>query len=320
MRDTARGDTVTRHDAAPGRPGWAPAGTAAQPGEVPGAVTRSGPAVARMMLGGQLRRHREAAGFSPDQAAWEIRGSRAKISRIETGRGKVKDRDLLDLLALYGVSDADALARMQVLARQARAAEWWHGYGDVLPAWFEPYLGMEDAASLIRSFDLLFVPGLFQTPAYARAVTALGSRDLRASEIDRRVELRLRRQDLLDGTDPPRVWALLDEAALRRPVGGADVMRGQVRRLAEVTGLASVSLQVLPFSAGAHDAAAAFTILRFREPGVADVAYVEQLSGGAYIDKRDGVDRCLDVMNRLSAAALSPAATAAFLDRMLDAS
>ncbi len=289
----------------------------AQPGEAPGAASRAGPTVARRMLGGQLRRYREAAGRSPDEAAWEIRGSRAKISRIETGRGKVKDRDLLDLLALYGITDAEVLAGLLVLARQAREAEWWQGFGDVLPAWFEPYLGMEDAARIIRSFDLLFVPGLFQTREYAQAVTAIGNRDARADEIDRRVEVRMRRQGLLNVADPPRVWAIVDEAALRRPVGGPAVMREQVRRLAEGAALPGASLQVLPFSAGGHDAAGAFTILRFDEPGVADVVYVEQLNGAAYIDKRDGVDHYLDIMNRLSAAALSPAATADFLSQML---
>lgn len=308
---------MTGRDVLSERPGRLDMNPAAQPDEAPGLVSRAGPTVARRVLGGQLRRYRETAGLSPEQAAWEIRGSRAKISRIETGRGKIKDRDLLDLLALYGITDAEVLAGLLVLARQARETEWWQGFGDVLPAWFEPYLGMEEAARVIRSFDLLFVPGLFQTWDYARAITVLGNRDARADEIDRRVEVRMRRQDVLGGTDPPRVWAIFDEAALRRPVGGPDVMREQIRRLAEAAGRPGVSLQVLPFSAGGHDAAGAFTILRFDEPGVADMVYVEQLNGATYIDKRDGVDRYLDVMNRLSASALSPASTAAFLDRML---
>jgi hypothetical protein len=292
---------------------------AAAGGEAPDAGGRSGPAIARKMLGGQLRGYREAAGVTPDQAAWEIRGSRAKISRIETGRGKVKvtDRDLLDLLALYGVTDSGVMVRMLALARQAQETEWWQEFSDLLPAWFEPYLGMESTAAVIRSFDLLFVPGLFQARGYARAVTVLGHRTARADEIDRRVEVRMRRQGLLAAADPPRVWALVDEAALRRPVGGTAVMREQVRHLAEIAEMPAVTLQVLPFSAGGHDAAGAFTLMRFAEAGIADVVYVEQLAGAAYVDKPEAVDHYRDVLNRLGATALTPGETASFLAGML---
>jgi hypothetical protein len=286
------------------------------PGSVVADLTGQ-PAAARRMLGGQLRRLREASAVNPEQAAWHIRGSRAKLSRIETGRGKVKDRDLLDLAALYGVTDAEVVAGLMLLAREGRAAEWWAGFSDVLPAWFEPYLGMEASARLIRSFDLLFVPGLFQTEAYARALTILGHRAARAGEVDRRVQVRMRRQELLAADDPPRVWAVLDEAALRRPVGGAEVMAGQLRRLLEIAGLPAVSLQVLPFAAGGHDAAGAFAILRFAEPGIPDMVYLEQIAGAAYIDKQDAVESHLDRMNRLSALALSPAETTRFLSGML---
>jgi hypothetical protein len=278
---------------------------------------RAGSAVARKMLGGQLRRHREAAGISPDQAGYHIRASRAKISRLETGRARCKERDVLDLLALYGVDDAETVAGLLVLVSQARAQDWWADFTDVLPAWFEPYLGMEASASVIRSFDLQFVSGLFQTEEYARAVTVLGHRDARAREIERRVAVRMKRQELLTATDPPKVWAVLDEAALRRSAGGTPVMRAQVRRLLEVAEMPAVTLQVLPFAAGAQDAGGTFTILRFTEGGISDVVYVEQLTGATYVDKPDALDYHRDVMNRLASAALAPAATVSFLAGML---
>jgi Domain of unknown function (DUF5753)/Helix-turn-helix domain len=289
----------------------------AEIGEVPGAGARPGSAVARIMLGGHLRRHREAAGIVPDEAAWHIRASRAKISRLETGRARCKERDVLDLLALYGVDDAEVVAGLLVLVSQARTQDWWADFSDVLPAWFEPYLGMENSASVIRAFDLQFVCGLFQTENYARAVTVLGHRDARAGEIERRVAVRMKRQELLADADPPKVWAVLDEAALRRPVGGAAVMRGQVRRLLEAAEMPAVTLQVLPFAAGGHDAGGTFMILRFAERDIPDVVYIEQLTGATYADKPDAVDHHRDVMNRLSTSALTPAQTAGFLAGML---
>ena len=280
-------------------------------------VSGGGSAVARMMLGGQLRRHRETAGIAPDEAGYHIRSSRAKISRLETGRTRCKERDVLDLLAFYGVDDVEVVAGLLVLVSQARTQDWWADFSDVLPAWFEPYLGMEDSAAVIRAFDLQFVCGLFQTEDYARAVTVLGHRDARAGEIDRRVAVRTKRQELLAAADPPRVWAVLDEAALRRPVGGTAVMRGQVRRLLQAAEMPAVTLQVLPFAAGGHDAGGTFAILRFAEREVPDVVYVEQLTGATYVDKPDAVDGHRDVMNRLASAALAPAATASFLAGML---
>ena len=205
----------------------------AQPGSEPPAETL-GPTVLRIMLGSQLHRLREAAGVTPEQAGYAIRASRSKISRMERGRVGFKDRDVADLLTLYGITDEHMRAGLLALARQASAPGWWSRYGDILPDWFEAYLGLEAAASVIRAFELQFVQGLFQTEAYARAVTLLGHRAAPAEEIDRRVSLRLKRQDLLTSPGPPRVWAVIDEAALRRPVGGGMVMRGQLDRLIEL--------------------------------------------------------------------------------------
>jgi hypothetical protein len=277
-------------------------------------VDALGPTVPRMILGNQLHRFREAAGITPDRAGDEIRASRSKISRMENGRVRFKERDVTDLLTLYGVTDEATRAGLVSLARQANAPGWWSKYGDVTADWFEAYLGLEVAASVIRTFELQFVHGLFQTEAYARAVTLLGHTSAPADEIDRRVGLRLKRQELLTGPTPPQVWSVIDEGALRRPVGGPAVMRAQLMRLREVAGLRNVTIQVVPFGQGGHAAAGgAFTVLRFSEADVPDVVYIEQLTSALYLDKRDDVDHYLEVMNRLSIEALTPARTARFL-------
>jgi transcriptional regulator with XRE-family HTH domain len=267
-----------------------------------------------MMLGNQLQRLREAAGITPDQAGYEIRASRSKISRMENGRVSFKTRDVADLLTLYGVTDEQRRGRLLALARQANTPGWWSNYSDVLADWFETYLGLEAAASVIRTFELQFVHGLFQTEAYARAVTMLGHGATPSEEIDRRVSLRLKRQDLLTAEGPPRVWSVIDEAALRRPVGGRAVMRAQLNHLAEVAGLPNVTIQVVPFGRGGHAAASgSFTILRFGEPELPDVVYIEQLTTALYLEKPEDVDHYMEVMNHLSTQALTPARSARFL-------
>jgi len=284
-----------------------------QPGSEPPADTL-GPTVLRMMLGNQLHRLRTAAGITPDEAGYEIRASRSKINRMENGRVGFKERDVADLLTRYGITDEQVRDSMLSLARQANTPGWWSKYGDVLADWFEAYLGLEAAASVIRTFELQFVHGLFQTEAYARAVTLLGHKAAPAEEIDRRVSLRLKRQDLLTSPEPPQVWSVIDEAALRRPVGGRAVMRAQLNRLIEVSGLRHVTVQVVPFGRGGHAAAGgSFTVLRFAEHEVPDVVYIEQLTSALYLDKREDVDHYMEVMNDLSAEALTPAHTARLL-------
>jgi transcriptional regulator with XRE-family HTH domain len=273
-----------------------------------------GPTVLRMMLGTQLHRLREAAGVTPDQAGYEIRASRSKISRMENGRVGFKERDVADLLTLYGITDEQKRADILALARHSNTPDWWSNYSDLLTDWFETYLGLEAAASVIRTFDLQFVHGLFQTEAYARAVTLLGHKATPAEEIDRRVSLRLKRQDLLASPKPPRVWSVIDEAALRRPVGGRAVMRAQLKHLAEIAKLPNVTIQVVPFGSGGHAAASgSFTILRFAEPELPDVVYIEQLTTAIYLEKRKDIDHYMEVMNHLSTQALTPARTNRFL-------
>ena len=283
------------------------------------AEAASGPTVLRMLLGGQLRRLREAADITPDQAGYEIRASRSKISRLEHGRVGFKERDVADLLSLYGVTDDDERRHMLTLAERANSPGWWARYDDVLPDWFETYIGLEQATSLIRTYELQFVPGLFQTEDYARAVTVLGHRAAPAEEIERRVSLRLKRQEILARAEPvPKVWAVIDESALRRPLGGREVMRAQLRHLIEVTESPQVTLQIMPFDRGGHSAAGgSFAILRFADAELPDIVYIEQLTGALYLDRPEELDHYREVMNSLSAEAETPAESERQLTRLI---
>ena len=273
--------------------------------------------VLRMLLGAQLRRLREAAGISAEKAGYSIRGSRSKISRMETGRVGLKVRDVEDLLTLYGVADERERAKVITLARRSREPEWWTQYNDILPDWFETYLGLESAATSIRTFEMQFVPGLLQTEGYARAVTTLGHQTASPDEIERRVGLRLGRQELLSRTQPPRIWAVMDEAVLRRPIGGSQVMRAQLRRLTEAALLPHVTLQVVPFARGGHaGASGSFSILRFEERDLPDVVYIEQLTSAVYLDQRADVEHYLEVADQLSGEALTPTETMRFIEQV----
>ena len=273
--------------------------------------------VLRMLLGSQLRRFREAAGITPEQAGYAIRGSRSKISRLENGRVKLKNRDVMDLLTLYGVTDEDVRSKFLALVEQSNTPDWWTKYNDILPDWFETYLGLESAATTIRGFETQFVPGLFQTEDYARAVTMLGHQTAPELEIERRVRLRLARQDLLSRARRPRIWAVMDEAVLRRPIGGTTVMRAQLFRLAEAARRPGVRLQVVPFARGGHaGASGSFSILRFEERDLPDVVYIEQLTSAVYLDQRADVEHYLEVVDQLSGEALTPTETVRFIERV----
>jgi transcriptional regulator with XRE-family HTH domain len=282
------------------------------PDEAPAEAT-----VLRMLLGAQLRRLREAADVPAEKAGYEIRSSRSKMSRLENGRVNFKIRDVEDLLTLYGVTDVRQRSEVLTLARQSSAPDWWAKYGDILPGWFETYLGLESAAVTIRIFEVQFVHGLFQTEDYARAVTRLGHHSAAPDEIERRVALRVRRQDLLTRPEPPRVWAIMDEAVLRRPYGGAAVMRAQLSRLVEAAELPQVTLQVVPFARGGHaGASGAFSVLRFQERDLPDVVYIEQLTSALYLDQRPDVEHYLEVVDQLSGEALTPADSTAFIEQV----
>ncbi len=259
-----------------------------------------GSLVRRILLGSQLRRLRESRGITREAAGYAIRASESKISRLELGRVSFKARDVEDLLTLYGVTDEQEREALLGLVREANIAGWWHSYGDVLPGWFQTYIGLEGAASLIRIYEVQFIHGLLQTEAYAHAVVARGMPGAPEAEIDRRVALRLERQKVLVSERAPQFHAVLDEAALRRPYGDRAVMREQLKHLIEISEQPNVTLQVMPFSFGGHSGeSGAFTMLRFPESDLSDIVYLEQLTGALYIDKPEEVAQYERAMDRL---------------------
>jgi hypothetical protein len=278
-----------------------------------------GPTVRRMLVGAQLRRLRTDKGISREQAGEAIRASEWKIHRLENGQVGFKERDVVDLLRLYGVTDPGEVADFLVLAREANAPGWWHHFGDVLPPWFRAFVDLEAAATLIRTYEGQLVPGLLQTEDYMRAVMRGARLPEPPEDTERRIELRLLRQTLLTRpTDAPQLWAVVDEAALRRPVGGRQVMRAQLERLVEATKLPNVTLQVLPLYAGAHPAmVSAFSVLRFADQELPDVVYVEHLTSALYLDRREDVDQYLHVMESICVRAAPPGRTSEILHGIL---
>lgn len=284
--------------------------TTAQPG--------GGSMVRRILLGSQLRRLRESRGITREDAGYQIRASESKISRMELGRVSFKERDVADLLSLYGVSDGGEREALLGLVREANKSGWWHSFNDVLPGWFQTYVGLEEAAAQIRTYEVQFVPGLLQAEEYARAVFAQTRPVISEEELERRLSLRMRRQKLLTDGQSPRLWAVIDEAALRRPVGGPKVMRAQVQYLLDVSEQANVVIQVMPFRFGVHAGeSGAFSILRFPEQDLADLVYLEQLTSALYLDKRDDVDAYVQVMERLCVDSLTPDQTKDLLTSIL---
>lgn len=278
----------------------------------------TGSTVRRIMLGASLRRLREEKGLPREVAGFHIRASESKISRMELGRVGFKTRDVEDLLTLYGVLDDAERRGLLEMVREANTPGWWHKYGDFLPNWFTTYVGLEEAASVIRTYEVQFVPGLLQTAAYARTVIRLGYPDVPEADIERRVHMRMQRQERLTKKDSPRLWAVIDEAALKRPIGGRDIMREQLQHLLEVAALPNITLQVMPFRFGMHAAeGGAFSILRFPESDLSDVVYVEQLWGALYLDKREDIDPYLTAMEQLCVESTTPGGTAEILGDLL---
>ncbi|MER5421629.1 helix-turn-helix domain-containing protein [Streptosporangium roseum] len=278
----------------------------------------SGPTALRILLGSQLRRLREAKGLSREEAAHLIRGSESKISRMELGRVGLRERDVADLLTFYGVEDEAARSAVMDLLLRANEPGWWHRFNDLLPSWFQTYVGLEEAASRIRTYEVQFVPGLLQTEEYAKAVITAGSAGVAPEEITRRVDLRMERQQVLDRPDGPFFWAVIDEAALRRPIGGSEVMRAQLEHLLDLMRQPNITIQVMPFSFGGHSAeGGAFSVLRFQDQELPDVVYVEQLASALYLDKREEVDRYSEVMERLCAVSTTPGETTDILRRII---
>jgi transcriptional regulator with XRE-family HTH domain len=270
------------------------------------------PTVLRMILGRQLQALREKADLSYDQAAEAIYSSSYTIRRMERAEGGLKPLTVKSLLMAYGITDVREIDAFLALARDASRPGWWHSYNDVLPAWFRTLIGLEEAASLIRGYDPQSIPGLLQTPDYARASVATGFPDATDEETARRVELRLARQHILKRPDPPRLWLVIDETALRRPSAttGPEVMRAQLSALIEAAQRPNVTLQVLPFAAGLHPAMyGPVRIFRFDGHDQPDIVYGESMTSAWYLDKPDETALYAQALDRISAQATPAAGT-----------
>ena len=275
----------------------------------------AGPTVLRILLGTQLRRLREARGITAHQAAQAIRASESKISRIELGRNSFREVDIADLLTLYGITDVDEREQMLTLASQANQPGWWHRYQDVLPTWFQSYIGLEESAESIRSYDSQFVPGLLQTEEYSAAVLELG--EFSPEETDRLVFLRKERQRRFTAGGL-RLWAVIDEMALRRPVGNPALMRAQLEHLLEIGDRPGLTLQVTPYPDGAsYLVPGSFSILKFATADLPDVVYVEQLTSAMYLDKRSDVEQYTAALDKVGATSTTPEQTKTFIRALL---
>lgn len=275
------------------------------------------PTVRRVVLGKRLQDLRERAGLSIEEAAGALDVNQATIRRMEKAEVGLKPVYVEKLLRTYGVDDADTVEGFVTLAREANEPGWWHRYRDVLPTWFGTFVSLEGEAAIIRGYEPQYVPGLLQTADYARAILRAGLPHASAAEIEQLVQLRLERQGLLSRADGPALWMVIDEAVLRRQVAPTPVMRAQVDRLVEAAELSNVTLQVLPFAAGAHAAMyGPFQIFRFNLPELPDLVYSESLTGAIYLDERSDVSAYLEALDRICAMAVPAPDVAAILARL----
>ncbi|HEX3751613.1 MAG TPA: helix-turn-helix transcriptional regulator [Streptosporangiaceae bacterium] len=266
-----------------------------------------GPTVRRRRLGSELRRLREDHSIKLEEVAERLGVAASTLSRIETGKAPTKSVYLTAMLEMYGVTDPAQRQVLVDMAREGHRKGWWSVYDDVLPTGFGIYVGLEAEAAGLRSFEGEAVQGLFQTPDYARAILReVQVRDT-DEQVERLVDLRMKRQEVLDRNPPLDVWMILDEAVIRRTIGGPEVMRDQLARLVEASRKPNVTLQVLPFSTGSHAGLRGpFSILEFPERADPDVAYVESVAGIIYLEKEREVRTAAEAFDRLRAAALSP--------------
>jgi transcriptional regulator with XRE-family HTH domain len=267
------------------------------------AVAQGSPTVRRRELGTLLRALRNEKGLTVDQVAEQLLCSPSKVSRMETGHRGATPRDVRDLCELYGVTDEAQRDRLMTLAREGKQQGWWQSYD--LP--WSTYVGLEAEAAEIKEYKSSVVPGLLQTADYARALHEAVMPAIEADVIEQRVESRLRRQELLRQSDPPKLWAVIDEAVLHRVVGGREIMREQLIQLADSSRRSNVIVQVLPYELGAHAALESnFNILEFTDNEPPGFIYVEGLVGFVYLEKSQDLDRYRQVFEVLCTTALSP--------------
>jgi transcriptional regulator with XRE-family HTH domain len=260
----------------------------------------------RIVLGTQLRRLREAAGISRADAGYVIRASDSKVSRLELGRVAFKERDVSDLLTMYGVTEARDRETFLDMVKRANEPGWWRRYNDVMPNWFQDFVGLEESAARIQTYELQFVPGLLQTEAYARSILTRGRPEYALPDTERRIVLRSQRQKILAGINPPKLWAVMDESVLHRPIGGLRVLHEQIEHLLELSRLPNITIQIVPNHLSGYAAEGPFTILRFAEPELPDVVYIEHLAGALYLDSVDEIELYSRTFDRLTVDAETP--------------
>jgi transcriptional regulator with XRE-family HTH domain len=282
-------------------------------------AARKIPTVPQRALAGALERQREAAELSPRDVAARLEWSETKVWRIETARVTVSPGDIRELARLYGIDDAGTESLVQ-LARQAKRPGWWKGMSQALPEGFSVHIELESSAAAIRTYEAQWVPGLWQTEAYARAMLAANSLTSTPEQIERQVQVRMRRQQILARPDPspPAIWAILDEAVIRRIVGGRAVMRGQLERLREASGDPAVTLQILAFNAGAHMAAyGSFALFDPSDPAFPVTASTDRPAGSLIEDDPEDIHRYTMMFDHLRASAMSPAASRTLIDEAM---
>jgi len=270
----------------------------------------TGPTVRRRRLGTELRKLRESNGYKLEEVAAQLGVAPSTLSRIETGKAPTKSAYLNQMLEMYGVVEPGQRQVLVDMAREGHRKGWWAAYDDVLPSGFDIYVGLEAETAAVRGYEISVVHGLLQTPDYARAVLGEMFPRHATDQIDRLVDLRIERQRRLDDDPPLDLWAILDEAVIRRPVGGNQVMRHQLEHLVNMAAKPGVTMQVLPFASGAHAGhGGPFSILEFPNRTDSEVAYVESVAGYLYLEKDREVRTRVEAFDRLRAAALSPSAS-----------
>ncbi|MFC7844117.1 helix-turn-helix domain-containing protein [Streptomyces sp. NPDC001046] len=270
------------------------------------------PTLLKMLVGVQLAGFREDAGYAQDQAARAVGFSAAKLSRIESGKGRrpPTETDVRALLQLYGTDDYEASVLLKLLQRAGEPG-WWQRYDKrLMPEWFDRLVGLQEAAATIRTFEIQYVPGLLQTPAYTRAVVERGLPNAPAGEVERRVQLRRDRARLLLRDDAPQLWAIIDESVLLRVLGSTEVMRDQLAHLIEMAERSNVTLQVVPLSVtNASAPAIPITYLRFGGLDLPDVVYLEHIKSANFLEDRDETEEYRIALDRLADEALKPRET-----------
>ena len=281
-------------------------------------ASRTSPTVRRRRLASEMRRLRRESGKTREEAARFADIAPATVSRIEAAVHAPKVADIMALCKFYGLDDerTDVLV---TLARQSRQRGWWHQYSGSIPEWFEVYVGLEEEASEILTYESEAVPGLLQTERYMRAMLLADIRTPREEEIDRQVSLRLKRQERMTSADAPKMWAVLNEAVIRRQVGGPEIMREQLGRLISVSLLNHINVVVLPHSAGAHPSMdGPCNVLRFPEPADPDVVYIQYRRGSIYLEDAADVDAYVDLFDHLRSCGLSPDTSRALMEQVAE--